>query len=65
MKKKIIYMLALICCLNFYSSAKQAGTNCPKKCCVDKAVGLKKQPAKIKKITTANIRPLHFYLFNI
>jgi len=65
MKKKIIYMLALFCCLNFYSSAKQLGTNCTKKCCADKAVGLKKQPTKIKKITAANIRPFHFYLFNI
>jgi hypothetical protein len=65
MKKKIIYMLALMCCLNFYSSAKQLGTNCTKKCCAKKTADFKKQPIKIKKITTANMRPLHFYLFNI
>ena len=64
MKKKIIYMLALICCLNFYSSAKQLCTKPAKKCC-DKAVDVKKQPVKVKKIATTSTRPLHFYLFNI
>lgn len=65
MKKKIIYMLALFCCLNLYSSAKQKGVDCIKKCSISKTDAMKKTPTKIKKITTANIRPLHFYLFNI
>jgi hypothetical protein len=64
MKKKVIYMLALICCLNFYSSAKQLCTDPVKKSCA-KAVILKKQPVKVKKLATTSTRPLHFYLFNI
>jgi hypothetical protein len=64
MKKKIIYMLALICCLNLYSSAKQHCSNPVKKSC-DKAAAAKKQPVKVKKNLTTSTRPLHFYLFNI
>ena len=64
MKKKIIYLLALICCLNFYSSARQLCADPVKKCC-EKAAALKKQPVKAKKLATTSTRPLHFYLFNI
>jgi hypothetical protein len=64
MKKKIIYMLAVFCCLSFYSSAKQVDKNCTKKCCVCKC-GAKKTPAKAKKIAATSIRPFNFYLINI
>jgi len=64
MKKKIIYILALICWLNFYSSAKQLCSNPAKKCC-DKTTAVKKEPVKVKKLVTTSTRPLHFYLFNI
>ena len=65
MKAKILYVLALICCLNLYSSANQVCTGCPKKCCVNKATEVKKQPVKTKKVAATAIRPLNFYLFNI
>ena len=69
MTKKIIYMTVLVCGLSLLSSAKQIGmgtildykddtTSCPKK----KAVKVKE---KEKKVITATVRPLHFYLFNI
>ncbi|HKO79987.1 MAG TPA: hypothetical protein VJU78_06300 [Chitinophagaceae bacterium] len=65
MKKKILYALALICFLNLYASANQICTECPKKCCLNKATEVKKQPVKAKKVATTTIRPLNFYLFNI
>lgn len=65
MKKKIIYMLAFICCLSFFSSAKQIGIGCIKKCSYDKASSVKQEPAKARKVTPATIRPFNFYLFNI
>jgi hypothetical protein len=65
MKKKIIYMLAFIFCLNFFSSAKQIGIGCIKKCSYDKQSPAKQTPAKSKKVTAATIRPFNFYLFNI
>lgn len=65
MKKKIFYILALICCLNLYSSAKQFCTTCTKKCCANKTNVLKKQPVKTKKMAVTNPRPFNFYLFNI
>ena len=67
MKKKILYVLAVICFLNIYASANQTCTECPKKCCMNKAdtTDTKKQPVKTKKTGSATIRPLHFYLFNI
>lgn len=65
MKNKVLYVLALICFLSFNSSAKQLCTGCPKKCCHDKTADTKKQPVKAKKVASATIRPLNFYLFNI
>jgi hypothetical protein len=64
MKKKIIYMLAVLFCLSTLSF-KQVESSCLKKC-EDKPVKAKKatQP-KAKKKTTADVRPFHFYLLNI
>jgi len=65
MKRKIIYMLAFICCLSLLSSAKQVGIDCLKKC-EDKPCKPKKTAAtKTKKIAAGDIRPFHFYLLNI
>jgi hypothetical protein len=64
MKKKIIYILAFICCLSSLSF-KQVESSCLKKC-ADKPVKAKKAtPPKAKKTTTADVRPFHFYLLNI
>ena len=63
MKKKIIYMLVVFCCLSFYSSAKQVDKNCTRKCSLCKCV--KKSPVKAKKITATGLRPFNFYLINI
>jgi len=67
MTKKIFYLMVLLCGLSLFSSAKQVGIGCIKeykdKDC--KTQCPQKKPAKSKKIITANIRPLHFYLFNI
>jgi hypothetical protein len=64
MKKKIIYILAFVCCLSLLSF-KQVGSSCLKKC-EDKPVKAKKATqAKVKKASTADVRPFHFYLLNI
>jgi hypothetical protein len=65
MKKKVIYLLTFICCLSLFSSAKQIGIGCIKKCNYEQAMNVKEKPAKAKKVTPASIRPFTFYLFNI
>jgi len=65
MKRKIIYMLAFICCLSLLSSAKQVGIDCIKKCEDKPGKPKKTAPAKVKKIASADLRPFHFYLLNI
>jgi hypothetical protein len=64
MTKKIFYLMVLLCGFSLFSSAKQVGIGCikDKEC---KAHSTQKKPTKSKKVVTANIRPLHFYLFNI
>lgn len=66
MTKKLIYLLALICFVQFTSSAKPPacpGSGCDKKVCPVKTAEAKKATARTKKVATA-IRPLNFYLFN-
>jgi hypothetical protein len=58
-------MMVLICGLSLFSSAKQIGIGCIKEYQDGKTTVIKKKPCKSKKIVTANIRPFHFYLFNI
>jgi len=65
MTKKFFYMLVLICGLSLFSSAKQIGIGCIKEYQESKSGCQKKKPTKSRKIITANIRPFHFYLFNI
>jgi len=65
MKQKIIYMLAFICCLGLLSSAKQMDNECIKKCKADKVSKQKPAPVKAKKLASADLRPFHFFLFNI
>ncbi|MEP7373244.1 MAG: hypothetical protein ABI675_07600 [Chitinophagaceae bacterium] len=65
MTKKIIYMMVLICGLSLFSSAKQLGIGCIKEYQESKNNCTKKKTSGSKKIITANIRPFHFYLFNI
>ena len=65
MKRKIMYVFALVCCMHFFSSAKQICTGSVKEYNQKKTVCVKKAPVKIKKITKANTRPFHFYLFTI
>jgi hypothetical protein len=65
MTKKFFYMMVLICGLSLFSSAKQIGIGCIKEYQETKPNVSKKKPCKSKKIITANIRPFHFYLFNI
>jgi hypothetical protein len=33
MKQKTFYMLAIVCCMSFFSAAKQNGTKCNMNCC--------------------------------
>ena len=65
MKKKIVYILAFVCCLSLLSFGKQLESSCIKKC-QDKPVKAKKAAqAKAKKATSTDVRPFHFYLLNI
>jgi hypothetical protein len=66
MTKKLIYLLALICFVQFTSSAKPPacpGSGCDKKTQVVKPAEVKKAVAPSKK-TATTVRPLNFYLFN-
>ena len=65
MTKKIFYLMVLLCSLSLFSSAKQVGIGCIKEYKACKGQCTQKKPAKSRKVITANIRPLHFYLFNI
>jgi hypothetical protein len=65
MTKKFFYIMVLICGVSLFSSAKQLGIGCIKEYQENKTTAAKKKPCKSKKIITANIRPFHFYLFNI
>ena len=65
MKKKIIYLLALACCIATYTSAKQlyrSEARDTSNVCRPQA---KKQLVKSKKLKAATIRPFNFYLINI
>lgn len=65
MKRKIIYVTAVICCMSLFSAARQM--------VVGTSVDPKKQPEKVckKKTVKANAslcrgqRPFNFYLTNI
>jgi hypothetical protein len=69
MKLKIFCILAFVCFLNLFSSAKQLGLGCIKKCDTTRtaqAKPIKPSPAKAKKPTaSSSARPFDFYLFNI
>ena len=65
MTKKIFYLMVLLCGLSFFSSAILVGIGCINEYKDCKAHCPQKKPTKSRKIITANIRPLHFYLFNI
>jgi hypothetical protein len=57
--------MVLICGLSLFSSAKQIGLGVIEEYKETKTTSNKKKPCKSKKVITANIRPFHFYLFNI
>lgn len=65
MTKKFFYLMVLICGLSLFSSAKQIGLGVIKEYQETKTTAVKKKPCKTKKVVTANLRPFHFYLFNI
>lgn len=66
MKKKIVYMLAFICCMSFFSAAKQARKNCNK---ISAYSMLQKCKKPLTKETQGGIgidlSPLNFFLGNI
>lgn len=61
MKRKFIYMLVLVCCVSFLSSAKQSGKNCSKK------TKYTKQQIKASEVkgTGFDLSPLHLFIFSI
>lgn len=65
MKRKIMYVFALVCCLNFFSSIKQTCMGSVKEYSLKKPVCVKKVQATIKTVASKGQRPFHFYLFNI
>jgi hypothetical protein len=60
MKRKIIYMLVLVSCMSFLSSAKQSDKNCNKKTKYTKQI-----KASEVKGTGFDLSPLHLFIFSI
>lgn len=68
MKRKLLYLVVIFCCVGTFPSAKQVYTSASKECCeICKKSGQKKSAGKEKSKTgkVASIRPFNFYLFNI
>ncbi len=65
MKRKIMYVFALVCCMNFFSSAKQICVRSVKENGPKKSVCIKKSPVKIKTVTSKEQRPFNFFLINL
>jgi hypothetical protein len=67
MKRKVIYLVALICCMSFFSSAKQNGKNCEKKhcCLLQKQNAAKQSGVTIPGSTGFDLSPLQLFVFSI
>jgi hypothetical protein len=67
MKRKIIYLLVMICCLSVFTSAKQASYKCNKKVdCLMEGAALP-QPVKTEEKNEIGfeLSPLQLFVFNL
>lgn len=61
MKQKIIYMLAIVCCMSFFSAAKQNDSKCNLRCC---KTAIKTKPVnQAEQETGFNFSPLRLFIF--
>ena len=65
MKRKIIYVFALVCCMHFFSSAKQICIGSVKENSPKKSACVKKATVKIKTVASKGQRPFNFFLINL
>jgi hypothetical protein len=67
MKQKTFYILAIICCMSLFSSAKQSGKNCDDKiCCKQNKLKVAKQvQAKPAVKTGFDLSPLQVFVFGM
>jgi hypothetical protein len=63
MKQKIFYMLAIICCISFFSDAKQKCKNHDISVC--KCISKKKLIKKDQAETGYDVSPMRFLIFTI
>ncbi len=66
MKRKFFYVIALICCVNLFSSARQMAVGSKKEYSnATEYVSKKKCSTKIKPSDSKGQRPFNFFLINI
>jgi hypothetical protein len=67
MKQKMIYIFLFICCLGFFSSAKQNEKNCKNDCPyqLNKQKCSKQIQTAVDKETVTDISPFSLFMFNI
>jgi len=63
MKQKIFFMLAIICCISFFSAAKQNNNKCNRH--FYKTEGKTKCVKQTKEVTEYDVSPMRFLLFAI